>query len=57
MFRINHCKAEFLNLSERNSILKMIILLIYFRKRFTSSVCSFYLSPSLQATMYMFLEA
>lgn len=47
MFRINHSRAEFLNLSDRNSNLKMIILLIYYRKRVPSSLPSFYLSLSL----------
>lgn len=38
---ISHTRAEFLNLSDRNNSLKMIILLIYYGKRFLSSLSSF----------------
>lgn len=44
MFRISNSRAEFLNLSERNNNLNMILVLMYNRERFLSSLSLFFLS-------------
>lgn len=57
MFRINHSRAEFLNLHDRNNSLKMIILFII-TERDSFLLCLHFLSPRpTQAIMHRFLEA